>query len=74
MSNKLTYGYATITCKQRVRFPSFLKTLHIQGEENQAYTIECYSFAELRFYDEMCKAAPELFAPPEIKITSGRRI
>lgn len=66
MNNKSPYAQALITCKQKVRFPSFLKTLHIQGEANQTYTLECFSFAESAYYVEMCKSAPDIFAPAQL--------
>lgn len=52
------YAYVDILCIRNIKFPYYIRTLHQTGVAGIIYHIECYSFAEVDYYKQLCSVVP----------------
>lgn len=53
------YAYAWVFVIRSVKFPTFERKEHIDGETGKLYKIDCYSYAEVDFYRSLCESLQE---------------
>lgn len=52
--NKSLYAYVYISIRRKVAFPLYLRRQRQQGYLHDVFRIECYSEAEVSWYQQMC--------------------
>lgn len=52
--NKPLYAYVYIGIRRKVAFPLYLRRQRQQGYLHDVFRIECYSEAEVSWYNQMC--------------------